>query len=100
MPGDLGGCPGGLSDTIGSSVKVLGDCMGSFWKPMWDLGIPGESLRGALAPPWGLLGACGWVSGLLGAGFWDSWRLLGAALACFEIVENPMVFIVFLTLSI
>ena len=69
--------------------------MGSFWNPMRDLGVPGESLEGALAPPWGLLGACGWVSGLLGAGFWDSWRLLGAALACFEIVENPFVFIVF-----
>ena len=80
---------------LGSCVGVLGDCMGSFWNPMRDLGVPGESLQGALAPPWGLLGACGWVSGLLGAGFWDSWRLLGAALACFEIVENPLVFIVF-----
>ena len=58
---------------------------------MRDFGVPGESLEGALALSWDLLGACGWVSGILGAGLWDSWRLLGAALACFEIVENSLV---------
>ena len=69
--------------------------MGPFWDPWGPWRVPGGSLGTSLGVPWGSSAGLGTSLGrcleLLGAAWYRPWVCMG----CFEIVENPLVFIVF-----